>query len=426
MKVSSVAWSLLGLGLPPLAALLFIPPLLSTLGTERFGLLSLIWALTALSGLLDLGIGRATTKIIAGQQANGSSRAMLATASAAVRLTGISGSVGGLLIASTLLVDLRSALRVQEVSSTELINTTLLLAFMVPSQALAATYRGIAEGLQCFRGISLIRMSLGVANFGAPWLVARFTTNLSWAVASLLITRLLALAAFALIKRNQLPADGRDIEIEEHQQRQRELLSAGGWLSVSAVVSPLLVQADRFAIAAIVSAAAVTAYALPFDIITQLLIIPSAIAAVALPSLSGQIAAAVRQAKDSFRQWTVAVALLMAGLTGITALVLPAALSLWLGRAVSDESISVGRWICLGVWLNSIGAMHYTWLHAHGRFRATAMLHLIELPLYALMLTTLLHWHGVVGAAIAWVLRVSADTLGLYALSRQHDPEHAT
>ena len=426
MKVSSVAWSLLGLGLPPLAALLFIPSLLAMLGAERFGLLSLIWALTALSGLLDLGIGRATTKIISGLHADGNARAMQNTASAAVRLSGISGLVGALLIASTLLVDLRSALRVQEVGTVEFVNTTLFLAFLAHSQALAATYRGIAEGLQCFRGISLVRMSMGVANFGAPWLVAQLTIDLSWVAASLLITRLLALAAFALITRRQLPADSRDVAIEERQQLQRELLGAGGWLSVSAVVSPLLVQADRFAIAAVVSAAAVTAYALPFDIITQLLIVPSAIATVALPSFSRQLAAASQQARDSFRRWTVAVALLMAGLTAITALILPTALSIWLGRAVSVESISVGRWICLGVWLNSIGAMYYTWLHAHGRFRATAMLHLVELPVYALMLATLLHWHGVVGAALAWVLRVGADTLGLYALSRQHSPEHAT
>jgi O-antigen/teichoic acid export membrane protein len=413
MKVSSVAWSLLGLGLPPLAALLFIPSLLASLGTERFGLLSLIWALTALSGLLDLGIGRATTKLIAGQHARGDLAAMSSTAAAAIRLTWFSGLVGGGLIALSLAADLRSSFRVQQVSAGDFAAVTLLLALIAPLQALAATYRGIAEGMQQFRGISLVRMCMGVASFAAPWIVARATPDLVWITASLLATRLLALSSFALIARRHLPRSGTPTAVGDVRQRRTELLRAGGWLSVSAIVSPVLVQADRFAIASMVSAAAVTSYTIPFDIVTQLLILPSAIATVALPSLSGWIALDPHRARHSLTKWVGIVGLLMAVITTITALLLPEGFAQWLGRPLAAESVSVGRWLCLGVWLNGVGAMYYAWLHAHGRFRTTAMLHIIELPFYAALLAVLLQRYGVVGAAIAWVLRVGTDTLAL-------------
>lgn len=422
MKLSSIAWSLLGLGVPPLAALLCIPVLLGVLGSERFGLLSLIWALTALSGLLDLGIGRATTKLLADKLGVGDLAGLRCTAAAATRLTLLSGLAGAVLVALSLLLDLRGLFRVAQVGMGEFTAVTLLLALMVPLQALSATYRGIAEGLQRFRGISLVRMSLGSANFVAPWLLVQITTDMAWITASLALTRLLALGAFAALARSNLPAASAPTTVEQRRREQGQLLRAGGWLSISAIVSPLLVQADRFAIASLISAAAVTSYVVPFDIVTQLLIIPSALTTVALPSLSRLLAEDTSLARAGFRRWTLRITLLMGVIAAVTGLFLPLALQAWLGNAVPDDSVAIGRWLCAGIWLNAIGAMYYAWLHAQGRFRATATLHLAELPCYALLLFMLLASQGVVGAAIAWVVRVGTDTLALFLLS-EVDPD---
>lgn len=422
MKVSSVAWSLLGLGTPPVAALIFIPLLLSQLGAERFGLLSLIWAFTALSGLLDLGIGRATTKAVADLQVGGDTARMHSTVAAALRVTLLSGAFGAVLVLLSLTLDLRQIFSLQSVSADQMTTALVLLAAVVPIQAMAATYRGIAEGLQQFREISLVRMALGSANFVAPWAAACFSQDLGLLTLSLVLTRALALLAFRAIARRHLPATTASIDRASVRLAAPHLLRSGGWLSISAIVSPLLVQADRFAIAAIVSAAAVTSYAIPFDLITQLLIISSAITTVALPSLSAQLARDPAEARRTFVRWALGVALLMALATGLTAALLPWLLPLWLGHDLPPESIAIGRWLCLGVWINGLGGMFYSWLHAHGRFRATALLHLAELPFYALTLFVLLQHFGVLGAALAWVLRVGVDTLVLFAMSRRGQP----
>lgn len=422
MRVSSVAWSLLGLGTPPVAALIFIPPLLAQLGAERFGLLSLIWAFTALSGLLDLGIGRATTKTIADLQVSGNAEQMRSTVAAALRVTLVSGLCGAALVLLGLTLDLRQLFSLKAIPPEQMTTALLWLAVVVPIQAMAATYRGIAEGLQQFRGISLVRMALGSANFVAPWAVACFSQDMGLITLSLVTARALSLLAFRSIARRHLPATAAAIDRVSARHAARQLLSSGGWLSISAIVSPLLVQADRFAIAAIVSAAAVTSYAIPFDLITQLLIISSAITTVALPSLSAQLARDAVEARRTFTRWAVRVALLMAAATGVTAALLPWLLPLWLGHDLPPESVSIGRWLCLGVWINGLGGMFYSWLHAHGRFRATALLHLAELPFYALTLFVLLQHFGVLGAALAWVLRVGADTLALFVMSRRVQP----
>lgn len=417
MKTSSIAWNLAGLGAPLLAALLSMPPLLRLLGDEGFGLLSLVWALTALSGLFDLGLGRATTRLLAEQAGRNEPAQMRQTLATALRLTLQAGGVGALLLCGLLLLDLPSLLHLKRSPPGEVYGTVLLLALSVPVQALIATYRGACEGLQQFRGISLIRMSLGCANFFVPWALATQSQHIAVLTGGLLLSRLAALLAFRGVANRHLPAQDAGTNVD--RAAARRLLAAGGWLSVSALVSPLLVQADRFAIATVISAAAVTGYTLPFDIVTQLLIVVSAVSTVAFPAIANALQSDPRQARAMFGRWQWRSALGMAAVCGLAALLLPWALPWWIGSSLPVESVRIGQWLCLGVWINALGAMYYAWLHAHGRFRATASLHLAELPGYLLLLWLMLQAYGTVGAAMAWVARVGIDSFGLYLLSRR-------
>jgi len=181
----------------------------------------------------------------------------------------------------------------------------------------------------------------------------------------------------------------------------------------------MLVQLDRFAIASVISTAAVTAYAIPFDLVTQLLVLVSAVTTVAFPAIASARQVDASQAYELFHVWLLRVALGMGIVTLVAAALTPQVLQRWIGQSLPPESIAIGRWLCLGVWINAIGAMYYSLMHAHGRFRQTAFLHLAELPFYIALLYSLLQARGVTGAALAWVTRVAFDTLGLFLLSRR-------
>lgn len=417
MRIANVAWSAAGLAAPLAVAILCVPPLLHRLGAERFGLLSLAWALTTMSGLFDLGLGRATTRLIADQLGRGELTSPRGTMAAAVRLAAIAGTGGGLLLALAAAAGVAGLLRTDTVTAAEVGWALALLAPAVPLQTLTATYRGVGEACQRFRAVSLIRMALGIANFAVPLAVAQFTSLLPPLVAALVGSRLLAWWLFRRLANEALPA-GPSLALDLTERRQ--LLHSGGWVTVSAVVSPLLVQSDRFFIGAVVSATAVASYTIPFEIITQLLVGVTAVSTVALPSITQQLRQDCSLARQTFRRWLLRVVVGMAALAGGVALWLPWALPLWLGNALPAESIVIGRWLCLGVWINAIGAMHFAWLHAQGRFRETALLHVLELPLYVLLLLLLLRNFGVVGAAIAWTARVTLDTVALSWLARTH------
>src|SRR6266436_5464752 len=61
----NTVWNLLGSGAPMVVAVFSIPILIQGLGKERFGILTLAWALVGYASLFDLGLGRALTQQVA-------------------------------------------------------------------------------------------------------------------------------------------------------------------------------------------------------------------------------------------------------------------------------------------------------------------------------------------------------------------------
>src|SRR6478736_3973802 len=67
-------WNLLGNAAPMIVAVVCIPILIRGLGKERFGVLTLAWALIGYASLFDLGLGRALTQLVARKLGAGEER----------------------------------------------------------------------------------------------------------------------------------------------------------------------------------------------------------------------------------------------------------------------------------------------------------------------------------------------------------------
>ncbi|MBT2334945.1 oligosaccharide flippase family protein [Variovorax paradoxus] len=419
MRLSHIGWNLAGLSLPLLVAAVTVPRLISTLGHERFGLLALAWGLIGYAGALDLGIGRAVTQMVSRLRGEGDLTSVPTVLATARRITLVAGLVGGIAIAVAALCGGANWVKAATIPPAEIGNAMLLLAIALPAQAMSATYRGLNEAFLNFKGISLVRVALGVINFGGPYLVAHFTSELPWMVATLVASRLLALIVFRRLAFSCL-ADWKAVKRHAVYSVSvaRSLFSFGGWIAVSSVVSPVLVQADRFLIGAILSAAAVSAYVLPYEVVVQSLILVGAISSVIFPSLAKMMHEQPNAWPHYFRKWLLIVGGMMLLVCGMLAAILPFLLRKWIGSDLQPSSVTVGQILCLGVFANAIGSMFYALLHAKGRADLTAKLHIVELPLFLVALFLLLHRYGVEGAAWAWVGRMVFDALILFWCSK--------
>ena len=77
------------------------------------------------------------------------------------------------------------------------------------------------------------------------------------------------------------------------------------------------------------------------------------------------------------------------------------------------------QFLAIGVFLNSLANVPFGLVQSVGRPDLTAKSHMIELPFYLFILWWLLNAYGIVGVAIAWVLRVAVDTIILYYYGKQ-------
>jgi O-antigen/teichoic acid export membrane protein len=101
-------------------------------------------------------------------------------------------------------------------------------------------------------------------------------------------------------------------------------------------------------------------------------------------------------------------------------------LQMWLGSDFAEKSTLVAQILALGIVVNAMAFVPMALIQGAGRADIAARLHLVELPLYLALLWVLVAHSGIVGAAIAWTIRVSADCVALIWLSRRFmEPGHA-
>ena len=418
--VGNTLWNLAGTFLPLLIGLVAVPLLLRWLGIERFGMLSLIWMLTGYFGVLDLGLGRALTKLVAEQAGHAHPDELSRLVWTALALMSACGVVGAVVLALSAGPVVRGLLHVPAPLEAEAIGACWFLALSLPVTIATTGLRGVMEGLHLFKLANLIRLPMSALTFLARLAVAVFTPSLVVVSASLLCVRLLALATHAIACVRTLPA------LARAQRPDRalypRLLSLGGWLTVTNVVGPLMTYLDRFVIGALANLAAIAYYATPYDFVTKLLVIPFAFTAVLFPMFSGALA---RGSAES-------AALMTRSLAAVFAVIFPAVmfavafaregLGLWLGEDFASHSFTVLQWLAAGVLINSMALVPFTFVQGAGRPDWVAKLHLLELPLYFLGLWWMLDVAGIVGAAITWTIRVTVDVLVLLWMAHRAAP----
>jgi O-antigen/teichoic acid export membrane protein len=423
VNLRNIIWNLLGLGLPLIIAVVTVPALLANIGAERFGFLGLAWGLVGYASILDLGMSRALTQKLAQNRHSPQEPQARAIVKSAVSLTLIVSALfmlGMFILAAT---GVEQFITVQETTSREILLSVLILALTLPVQAVSMAYKGINEAYLNFRGISMVRIFLGVANFGAPCALSYFTVQVHLLVLTLLVARLCALVAYFTLSRPCLPPlpAGQTARIDLHHTR--ALLQFGGWVAVSSVLIPILHQADRFFVGAMISAKAVTTYVLPYEITVQSLVLMGAVTTVAFPAISQMIQVDGARAHRAFVTWTVRITAIMLVVQGLLFMAMPTILDLWVGSDIDPASATVGRVLCIGVFSYAIGTMCTSYLHALGRTRITAQFHLAETPVYLVLLYLLIGSYGVVGAAMAWSLRTSLDAILLFRYAHKHRPD---
>lgn len=422
----NVVLNLAGFGLPLAAALIAVPVLLNGLGPDRFGVVGLAWTLVTVVGVFDLGFGRAMTRAVSVRIGRGEGHrigALVGTATAITAALGVA-LAGGLHLAAPTIV-----YRVLEVPGWlqgEAVDALRVIALATPAVLVSNCLRGVLEARQHFAALNALRAGLGTALLLGPLLALRYSPTLVPVMWAIVAVRWLGVVGFAAGARRGAPgAWGVD------RGDAVSLARIGGWMTVSTATASLMIYADRFAIGGLLSMAAVAYYVAPFEIVSRLSVVPTAVMGVLFPAYSQLLAAGSTEVRVVYHRTLGAIGLMLAPPVLVIVVFSRPLLELWLGPEVAGHSAAVASILAVAALAHGLLQPSFQLLQAAGRPDVPALFQLFEAPIYIGYLVLLTLQLGIVGAALAWLIRVTISLVvqswlaNRFVLSRAAAPEAA-
>ena len=396
-------YNVAGALVPIAVSLATVPLYLSTIGLARYGVLALCWVFLGLTGLFSIGMGPAVAQRIAAlaKESEQSASRIFWTAIFLGLLTGV---VAGFVLYLTAFAYFMYLSDNTTSFLSEIEAALPFLALLVPSAMLNGIFAGALQGRERFFSLNLITSFGSVAMATLPLAFAYLFGPDLWKliVAGLLAKTIESTWLFiecrrALHLRSPERPDRRSI---------KDLLSFGGWASISSVLGPLLETADRFAIGALVGPGAVALYSIAYNLVSRVSLAPGSLARALLPRFASSNEAARRGLEVEGTRAVVAVmtplAIVLIGAGGPF-------LSWWLGPALGEKAKPIVYLLVFGFWINAVAYIPYVSLQGRGRPDLVAKLQLLYVAPYFTVLFLAVTWFGAVGAAIAWSARSFFD-----------------
>lgn len=397
-------YNLIGTVLPIVVSLFTIPIYIDEIGASRYGVLAIAWLLLGYFGLFDLGLGRATAQRIAMLSYNNSVEKS-ATFWTALAINSGLGLIGAAIMGPIALYFFGNHFSVEGALKPEILDSVLWLALAVPVATISGVLSGTLQGISKFLELNIISVIGSALTQLIPLAVALlYGPELTWLIPVTIFTRfsvmlVLFQRCYSHILSGHPPKVSKALSCK--------LLSFGGWVTVSAVIGPMMVILDRFVIGAQLGAKFVTFYTVPFQLAERTSVIPIALSSALFPRLAqtGLNSGGELLANKSIRSLVVTITpLFICGIFFIDWF-----LKLWVGEDFANQSSFVAQILLFGFWGNAIAIIPHALLQASGKPSIVAKCHLVELIPYILMLYFGLELLGIKGAAIAFSVRSIVD-----------------
>jgi O-antigen/teichoic acid export membrane protein len=397
MKIAKNSFfNIAGYVIPGILSIPILGYMARELGIEEFGLFTIILALVGYASIFDVGITRSVIREIAIFKNN--EEEVLKIISTSALLVLILGVAAGVLIIvfSSIISEL---LKVSSYAVENFQYSLMLLSLSIPLFLLTQIWCSLLEGREEFLKLNIFKTISSTLVVLLPAIGLMLDSSLLSAVIGLLISRVISIILVLWFCKEYI------VKLKFHKDTFKRLINFGGWIAVSNIISPIMSYFDRFILANKVGSNVVGFYTGPSEAISRIGIFPSAIARTIFPMLSDKEADNKQIKKISYL--LVFLSIVPFGI--IAAYFAENILDLWLGSQFALKSTIIFQVLVLGLIFNSIAQVPFTSIQAQGGSKITAMLHLFEVVPYVLLLFYLIQYHGLLGAAWAWTIRMFID-----------------
>jgi O-antigen/teichoic acid export membrane protein len=397
-------------------ALVSIPILLTAMGDLRFGILAFFWTLLAYFGVSDLGLGYVTTRLISASLGAKDNESIPEIYWSTVWLLLGLGLILTIVIVIFTPWLIHSVLNIPVLYESEAEFGLYVVAICLPLTILTNACRGLLEAYQAFVLRNLIVLANSATITFGPLIAIFFSHRVDIIAGALLLGRIIVLGLGIIFAIATAPA----IYIRRRPSSTAVVaaMKLGGWMTVSNIAGPVLQYSDRFVIGSFVSTAAISYYFIAYEAAQRVMLATTSMTTVLMPTFAG-IARGDRNRATALLSISAKIAL---GFTFSAAWVLAILarplLSLWLGPMVAAHAVDPLRVILAGILFNAPAIVYLSFLLGNGRPDLSAKLDVVTLAYYAPLMLALIYNFGLVGAAVAYLVRmiVTCAALGAQTL----------
>jgi O-antigen/teichoic acid export membrane protein len=405
--------NLLGWVVPLSVALVAVPYVVKGLGPERFGVLSLASALLGYFGIFDLGLGRATTKIVAESLARGDLERLPKVVWTSLWSQAFFGACGTAATVGLIPVLVNRFLKISPGLVAETRTSLLILAASLCVVLTGNALRGVLEAAQRFDIVNYVKVPTNTSMFLLPALGVFLHLSLPGIVWLLVAARAGATIAYLAACLRYFPA------LRGHylpdRNSLRPLLVYGGWVTISNLISPLLSYVDRFLIGSLVSMSAVGYYSAPYEAINRAWVVPATLTATLFPAFAHLDASGSQgRLEDLCARSLKSLLLLSTPALLVLAVFAKQILRWWLGAEFAAQSAVVLQVLALAMLINSVALIPFSLLQGVGRPDLTGIFCLIEIVFQAGLCWWFVTDYGIAGAALAALLRACLDAVLMF------------
>ena len=403
----NVAGAIIPLGV----SLVTVPIYIRHIGDARYGVLSIVWVLLGYFGFLDLGLSRAAANALARlRDAPQEVRARVLVTTLVLNFgMGLVGSLALALAGSYLL---QHVLNVPDSLKPEIASAFPWIVALFPLALVSGVGIGTLESREEFLRVNMLQVvGTSLGQIVPVMLAVGIGPSLAVVIPAAALARgLTVVATLIMVWRQEGPLRA----IHYDRRAIRGLLQYGGWISVSAVISPILTSLDQFVIGSIIGVAAIAHYVVPMSLVLRSQVFPIALNRTLFPRMSqGETNSALSLAKKS----TVRLACCYCVIVCPGIFLLGPFMRAWLGEAYGGSPVLTGQILLLGAWINGIAHIPGGLIQARGRPDLTARSHILEVLPFVAILLVCTRLFGIEGSAAAWTLRVLVDTTLMFIFS---------
>ncbi len=264
---------------------------------------------------------------------------------------------------------------------------------------------------------TMINAGSRIAGLIATPIVIYLGYGLIGAATVLLIAAVLNLIGHLLVSRHLL-AELFSLSIDKPSVR--PMLRFGGALALSSIAAGFLTNAEKGILAATVSTEALAFYSVAFMLASITILFAGAMTQSLIPAFSQLISpekAAILHALFARGVMLILVALIPGSV--FLFIVAQPFFTAWAGTEFGQQSTLPFYILLAGLLINIPAFVPYSLLISLGKTEIVAKLYWLEIIPYAVLVFVLTHFLGVVGAALAWSVRMAFDGLIFFWLAKK-------